>query len=131
MASEFTTLEVTADTLDDAILDILEEYGDLVYDATEQGLTAAEKVLVKNLKSASPKESGIFAKKWKGKGKKYKMRRYVGNSTTVKGKDGREIPLANILEYSTAHGKPFIKATYEKSIPEMARAAIEEIKKGV
>lgn len=130
MSSEFTSLEITPDTLDSAIADILEEYGDVVYEATEEGLTAAEKVLINNLKVASPKKTGQFAKKWKGKGKKYKLRRYVGNTTMVKS-GGKEIPLANILEYSTEHGKPFIKHTYDSSVDEMARAAMDEIKKGV
>ncbi len=130
MSSDFTSLEITPDMLDDAIADILEDYGDAIYQATEEGLTAAEKVLIKNLKIASPKKIGKFAKKWKGKGKKYKLRRYVGNSTMVKS-GGKEIPLANILEYSTLHGKPFIRNTYANSVDEMAKAVMNEIKKGV
>ncbi len=117
--------------LQDAIIDILSEYGDVIYQATEEGLTVAEKVLIKKLKAASPKESGAFAKSWKSKGKKYKLLRFVGNTQTVEGKNQEKIALANILEYSTVRGKPFIKKTYENSINEMAEAVVAEIKKEV
>lgn len=123
--------KVDVNNLEVAIADILREYGDVVYQATEEGLTAAEKVLINNLKASSPKDKGEYAKSWKGKGKKYKLRRYVGNTKTVPGKSG-EIPLSNILEYSSKsphQGK--IKQTYEESINEMAAAVVAEIKKEV
>jgi hypothetical protein len=123
--------KVDVNNLDVAVAELLEEYGDIVYQATEEGLTAAEKVLIKNLKAASPSNSGEYKKSWKSKGKKYKLRRYVGNTKTVQGKSG-EIPLSNILEYSSKsphQGK--IKQTYEESINEMAAAMVAEIKKEV
>lgn len=113
----------------DAVMDILEEYGDAVYRATEEGLAAAEKVLVRNLKAATPKKSGEFRKSWKGTGKKYKLMRFVGNTKTVKGRDGEKIALANIFEYSTTNGQPFIKQTFENSIDKMASAVVKELKK--
>ena len=125
---------VKVEGLDEAIASILADYGDVVYQATEEGLAAAEKVLVKNLKSASPgppKSTGDFAKAWKGTGKKYKMVRFVGNAKTVEGRRAGKIALANILEYSTTRGKPFIKETHERSIKEMAAAVVAEIKKEV
>lgn len=127
------TKKVDVNNLDAAVAELLEEYGDVVYQATEEGLTAAEKVLINNLKASSPKSpgGGEYAKSWKGKGKKYKLRRYVGNTKTVQGKSG-EIPLSNILEYSSKsphQGK--IKRTYEESINEMAAAVVAEIKKEV
>ena len=123
--------KIDVNNLEAAIADILREYGDVVYKATEEGLTAAEKVLINNLKASSPKSpgGGKYAKSWKGKGKKYKLRRYVGNTKTVKNKSG-EIPLSNILEYSAKsphQGK--IKRTYESSINQMAAAVVAEIKK--
>lgn len=117
--------------LDEAIASILAEYGDIVYQATEEGLAAAEKVLIRNLKSASPKKTGDFAKSWKGTGKKYKLLRFVGNTKTVEGRRAGKIALANIFEYSTTRGKPFIKETHERSIKEMAAAVVAEIKKEV
>lgn len=108
---------------------ILRDYGELVYQATEKGLGAAQSVLIKNLKSASPKDAGEFSKSWKAK--RYKLMRFVGNTKKVTNKKGDEIPLSNILEYSPVRGKPFIKRTYENSMKEMADAIISEIKKEV
>lgn len=121
--------KVDVNNLEIAIADILREYGDVIYKATEEGLTAAEKVLIKNLKADSPKDKGEYAKSWKGKGKKYKLRRYVGNTKTVKNKSG-EIPLSNILEYATkSPHQGLIKRIYESSIDQMAAAVVAEIKK--
>jgi len=120
---------IDASNLQEGIEDILRDYGDVVYQATEEGLASAEKILIKNLKAASPKKSGEFAKSWKGTGKKYKMVRFVGNTKTVISK-GKSIPLSNIFEYSTTgHYAPFINKTYENSINEMAAAVVAEIKK--
>lgn len=121
---------IDINNLDIEISKIMEEYGDVIFKATDKAMEAGEKVLIKNLKDASPKDSGNFAKAWKGKGKKYKLKRYVGNTTMVKAK-GKEIPLSNILEYSTTRGKPFIAKTYESSVSEIARAIVNEIKKEV
>ena len=123
---------VGINNLDTAIADLLREYGDVVYEATEAGLTAAEKVLIKNLKAASPEgKSKGYKKAWKSKGKKYKMHRYIGNTKMVQGKSG-EIPLSNILEYgSKSPYQGLIKRTYEQSINEMAAAVVAEIKKEV
>ena len=120
--------KINIDDLEIAIEDILDDYSDDIYFLTEEGLNEAEKVLIENLKAASPKDSGDFAKSWKGKGKKYKFRRYVGNTKMVEGKKGK-IPLSNILEYSTVHGKPFIKKTYEQSISAMREAIIKTIER--
>ncbi len=121
---------IDINNLEVEISKIMEEYGDVIFQTTNKAMAAGEKVLIKNLKDASPKDSGEFAKSWKGKGKKYKLKRYVGNTTMVKAK-GKEIPLSNILEYSTTRGKPFIAKTYESSVKDIARAIVDEIKKGV
>ena len=122
---------ITPEQLSDAISEILEGYGDVVYTVTEEGLDKAEKVLIDNLKTASPKRTGKFVKNWKSKGRKYKLRRYVGNTTIVKSDKSGDIALANIFEYSTTRGRPFIKETFESSVPAMAQAVVNEIKKGV
>jgi hypothetical protein len=124
------SVSIDINKLESAISEILKEYGDVVFNATDEALGAGEKVLINNLKAASPKKTGNYKKNWKGKGKKYKLRRFVGNTTTVLSK-GKEVPLTNILEYSTTKGKPFVKKTYESSVNEIARAIVNEIKKGV
>ena len=122
---------IDINNLEVAIGDILKEYGDVVFKATDKALGAGEKVLIKNLKAASPKATGEYKKSWKGTGKKYKLRRFVGNTKMVESK-GKELSLSNIFEYSTTnHAKPFIKQTYESSVNEIASAVVNEIKKEV
>ena len=122
-------MSINIDDLAISIEELLDNYSDDIYFATNEGLDEAEKVLIKNLRNASPiGKTGDFSKSWKGKGKKYKLRRYVGNTKMVEGKKG-SIPLSNILEYSKIRGKPFIKDTYEKSIPEMRDAIIKSIER--
>ena len=122
---------IDVDNLEVAIGNILEEYGDIVFKATEEGLTAGEKVLINNLKAASPDKNkktgatGEYKKSWKSKGKKYKLKRYVGNTKMVEGREGK-IPLSNILEYgSNSKHQGLIKRTYESSI-EIGRASCRE-----
>ncbi len=122
------TENIPVATLGSAIAKIIEEYGDTVYYATEDGLDEAEKILISELSNASPVKSGKFARSWKGKGRKYKLQRFVGNTKKVEGKRGK-IPLSNLLEYSTIRGKPFINRTYQNSINKMAAAIVAAIKK--
>lgn len=123
---------IQIDALEDAIMEQLREYGDVVYRATEEGLTAGEKVLIETLKAESPKDSGEYAKNWKSKGKRFKLRRYVGNTTVVKGRKSDAIPLSNILEYSQdSPHQGRIKRTFENSIDKIAAAVVAELKKEV
>ena len=105
----------------------LKDYNDKIFIQNQTALDETEKVLINNLRQNSPTDTGTFKKSWKSKGKKYKNKRYVGNTKTV----GNGIPLINILEYSPTKGKPFIKKTFAESIPAMASKYIETIKKGV
>ena len=57
--------------------------------------------------------------------------RYGIHKKMVNGKKG-EVPLSNILEYSTGKkARPFIKRTHENSVNEIANAIIEEVKRGI
>ena len=126
-----STENIPVSQIGSAIADLLKEYGDVCYEAAENGLDAAEAVLIASLRDASPDKSGKFKRAWKSKeGRKYKLQRYVHNTTMVKGKEGK-IPLSNILEYSTIRGKPFIARTYEQSMNAMAAAMAAELKKEV
>ena len=132
--SNYAAAGLSVVDLSNAIEDILSDYADEVYIATEKGLDKAEQVLIRNMKAASPKSSeGQTGKKfvdsWKGTGHKYKSVRFVGNTKSVVSK-GRNIPLINIFEHSTTnHAKPFVKQTFESSVDEMKNAIISEIKK--
>ncbi len=111
------------------ISEIVEEYGDEVYEAVEDGLDSAEKELLNNLKSKSPEDTGDYKKRWRSKGRKYKLKRYVHNTKTVKNADGDSIPLSNILEYSEASKhQGLIRKTFEESESEMINAFEETLK---
>ncbi len=123
---------IDIDRLQEAIEEKLTEYGDYIYKITEEGLDAAQKILLADLKASSPKSAGggKYAKSWKSKGKKYKFARYVGNTKVVKGKKG-DVPLSNILEYSEK--SPYqgrIKQTYNTAVPKMVDAIVKSIKEG-
>ena len=122
--------KITLDNLDKELKNLLSEYGNTVFEAVnDKGLAAAEKVLVVELKAASPEgETGELKKGWKGSGKKYKMVRFVGNTKTVDDGSGGQIPLTNILEYSTTHGNPFIKQTFESSEDKMTDALVTAVR---
>lgn len=119
---------------------MLREYGDKVYVATDEGLAAAEKVLIENLKAETPVMNPAKAPKgykdkklrngWVSTGKKYRLMRFVGNKVAIQYK-GKDSPLSSILEYSEKHGHPFIKKTFEDSVNGMAAAVVATIKKGV
>ncbi len=121
-------MRVAVEQLEAALGEILADYGDYVVELTGQALDAGAKVLVRELKAASPRRTGQFARSWRVK-KKYKLRRYVGNTKTVPGPRG-QVPLSNLLEYGQRHGHPFIRRTYQSSSAAVARAMVEEIKKG-
>jgi len=133
-------VKVKPSDLQSAVEEILKDFGDKVYVATDEGLAAAEKVLINNLEAATPVMDQAKAPKgykdkklrkgWVGTGKKYRLLRFVGNKVAIEYK-GRESPLSSILEYSKEHGHPFIRDTFESSIEEMAAATVATIKKEV
>ena len=122
-------MKINVDELEISIAEILKDFNEDVFTATEDGLDAAQKILIKEMKDASPDgETHEFKKGWKSK-RKYKSKRYVGNTKMVKSKAG-DIPLSNILEYSqNSKHRGFIKRTFEASQEKMASAIINTIKR--
>lgn len=131
-------VKIKPSDLQGVVESILRDYGDKVYVATDEGLAAAEKVLIGNLKAATPVVSPEKAPKgykdkklrngWVSTGKKYRLMRFVGNKVSVKYREN-DVPLSNILEYSEKHGHPFIKKTFDESVNAMAQAVVNTIKK--
>ena len=121
---------VSVEKFEQELFQTLKEYGDAVYIASDKALDAGVKILKNNLKAATPRDRPEMYKKWTSKkypGTQY-TGAYVGNDAMVQGKKG-EIPLSNILEFSTKHGHPFIRETYERSINEAVQAVINDLKK--
>lgn len=131
-------VKIKPSDLQSVVESMLRDYGDKVYVATDEGLTAAEKVLIESLKAATPVMDPAKAPKgykdkklrngWVSTGKKYRLMRFVGNKVAIQYK-GKDSPLSSILEYSEKHGHPFIRKTFEDSVNEMAQAVVNTIKK--
>ncbi|NLB52085.1 MAG: hypothetical protein GX808_04010 [Syntrophomonadaceae bacterium] len=124
---------INIDKFDKAVAAALEDYGHKVDQNIETGLDAAQKILIKNLRKNSPEGvTGDYKKSWKGKGKKYQKRRYVGNTKTVEGANSDTIPLSNILEYSSKSPyQGLIKRSYNASVDEMVAAIVAQLEKEV
>lgn len=113
--------------------EILRDFLHSSFEVRQLAVQAGAEVYKNKLIAASPVATGNFASNWVIKDK-VKDHRYVGNTTTVKGKgaDGRyreTIPLSNILEYDPV-GKPFVRQTYEASVDEIFNAIKQKINGG-
>ena len=109
--------------------EILKEYSDDLFEAKERGLDKASDFLVEKLKGASPVRTGNLKKSW-FRTTKYKAVRYVGNSAVgSKNKYGFDIPLTNLLEFSSK-GKPFIRRTFEENKDKIIEIIKGEIEHG-
>ena len=100
--------------LAEELKDILEQYGQELFEVKEQALDKASDYLLNKLKAKSPRRTGNFSKSWI-RTDKYKGVRYIGNTAVgSKNEYGYEIPLANLIEFSSK-GKPFIRQTFEEN----------------
>jgi hypothetical protein len=96
--------------------DILEEFGEEVFELKEAGLDDAADHFVTCIERASPqstydysgKETPSLKNTWE-RTTEYKSVRYV-NSLKL---NDKRIPIANLLEFGSK-GKPFIRMTFER-----------------
>lgn len=115
--------------LAEELKDIFEEYSQEVYEAKEQALDKASDYLVEKLKAKSPRRTGNFSRSWI-RTDKYKGVRYIGNTAVgSKNEYGYEIPLANLIEFSSK-GKPFIRQTFEENKEQIINIIKGEIENG-
>jgi len=110
-----------------AFEEILKEYQSLLTGATEEGLDDAAEVFIQNASAMSPVRTGEYSKSWAVYPKRYYLRRYVGNTKTVKGAKGSNIPLINILEYSTKRGNRHVQKIFNASVDGMINAVSQKI----
>lgn len=114
--------------LAEELKDILNEYSNELMAQKEIALDKASDYFVEKLEQASPVNTGKFKKGWE-RTDKYKGVRYVGNTTLAnKNKQGGNIPLSNIIEFSK-NGKPFIRATFEQNKDKIVDIIVDEINK--
>lgn len=94
----------------------------------EIALDEASDYLLKNLQNNTPEDTGDTKKHWI-RSTKYKGVRYINNTEeSGKGKNPR-IPVVNVLEFSK-NGKPFVRKTFDASIPEMENIIKKNLNKG-
>lgn len=104
--------------------EILNEYSRELYANKEEALDKASDFMLEALERNSPVDTGEFQRSWL-RTDKYKGVRYIGNSAVGgKNKHGYNIPLSNLIEFSSK-GKPFIRRTFDEN-----REKIVEIIKG-
>lgn len=115
--------------LAEELKDILNEYSAELYESKEQALDKASDYMMEKLEQNSPVDTGKFKSSW-NRTYKYKGVRYIGNSA-VGGKNnyGYEIPLSNLIEFSSK-GKPFIRRTFDENKEEIIRIIKGEIEDG-
>lgn len=94
-----------------ALAEILDEYTKEVDDAIKAGVPEAAEIFRKTASDVSPVDDegaekspyGYYKDNWRIKDETTsKYHKYVGNAKTVPSKKHGDIPLINILEYSTA-----------------------------
>lgn len=108
---------------------IMEQYSNQVTTVKELALDKASDYFVEELKKASPVKTGELKDSWT-RTKKYKGVRYVGNTAVAsKNKYGYDIPLTNIIEYSSK-GNPFIRKTFEENKEKIINIIKETIENG-
>lgn len=107
-------MKTTPATFDIDLETVLAETEKEVLEVTDESLDNAAEFLKSKLAEATPRGNSTqhLADKWKIK--KLEKKRKLSNSKNVKHK-GRSVPLINILEYSTAHGHPFVEKTVQNN----------------
>ena len=83
--------------------------------------------LINQLKLNSPRKTGNYAENWTKSS--YNKKVFIGNTTNVNGRNKKQIPLINILEYSTKHGKPHVQKIFEKNLTKLENIIIIELEK--
>lgn len=127
--------------MDEAIMGVIGKYHSLILDAIADGADEAANFFIKEAQKVSPPFDGESKSKsktryrdcWAIKDRpKAKYVRSVGNTKKVKGKNNTNIPLINILEFSTTRGRPHVAkavANSESQIMELYMSKLEKVGK--
>ena len=83
--------------------------------------------LINQLKLNSPRKTGNYSENWKKSS--YNQKVFIGNTTNVNGRNKKQIPLINILEYSQTHGKPHVQKIFESNLSKLENIIISELEK--
>ncbi len=116
-----------------AVKEALNEIMDMTYEQIDKGLDKAMDYMIDKLAAATPEGTGLTKDSWKGEGK-YKNVRYINNTRTRPGNplngEGSEVPVVNMLEYSSIKGKPFVARTVQAEQQNIINIIKGEIENG-
>ena len=108
--------------MDEALMKIIGNYRTRVLEAMEKGAEEGANLFIKEAQKVSPPFEGTsegsprYRDCWAIKNRpKAKYVRSVGNFKKVKGKNNTNIPLINILEFSTVRGRPHVAKAVQNS----------------
>lgn len=90
-------------------------------------INKASDELITQLKLNSPRKTGNYSEHWEKSN--YNKKVFIGNSTNVNGRNKKQIPLINILEYSQKHGKPHVQKIFESNLLKLENIIITELEK--
>ena len=133
------TLYTNLAEMDTAIMEVIGAYRTKALEAIAKGAEDGAKIFIEEAKKVSPpfegtsksKDSTRYRDCWAIKNRpKAKYVRSVGNTKLVRGKDNSQIPLINILEFSTVRGRPHVSKTVQNSqeqIFELYMSYIEKV----
>lgn len=100
--------------------------GELI-ESREEGLTEAAQYLKQQFKDNTPVDTGGLKQSW-DMTTKYKGVRYIYNTEQTNSKEGI-VPLLNIVEFSTRHGKPFVRKTFDANENQIKEIIIKNLNK--
>lgn len=118
------TIYTSLSEMDEAIMEVIGSYHAKALEAISKGAEDGAKIFIEEAKKVSPPFDGESKSKsktryrdsWAIKDRpKAKYVRSVGNAKKVKGKNNTNIPLINILEFSTVRGRPHVGKAVENS----------------
>ena len=90
-------------------------------------INKASDELITQLKLNSPRKTENYSEHWEKSN--YNKKVFIGNTTNVNGKNKKQIPLINILEYSQTHGKPHVQKIFENNLSKLENIIITELEK--
>lgn len=133
MAEHMDGVTTTLYNFSVAVKEALNEIVDVTYEQIDKGLDKAMDYMIDKLVAASPPGSGLTKNSWVGEGK-YKNVRYINNTRTRPGNrlkgEGANVPVINMLEYSSIKGKPFVARTVQAEQQNIINIIKGEIENG-
>lgn len=133
MAEHMDGVTTTLYNFSVAVKEALNEIVDMTYEQIDKGLDKAMDYMIDKLAAATPEGTGLTKESWKGEGK-YKNVRYINNTRTRPGNplngEGSEVPVVNMLEYSSIKGKPFVARTVQAEQQNIINIIKGEIENG-